>query len=166
MILCDVHILRLIKEHQLVSDYVDMNRQIQPAGFDLTLKSVSQIEPGGWGRIDFTNDKRSIPRYIPLVERAEGGWGLKSGVYMLKTNETVKLPNGISGLSWPRSTINRCGAMLNTATVDPGFEGQLSYLLQTSAGLGLEKNARFVQLVFVKTELSENLYNGVYAVRK
>jgi len=165
LILSDSKILRLIRMTGLIKNYVDLDRQIQPAGFDLTLNNILQIDPESWGRIDFTNEKRFLPKYIPLDE-IDGGWNLKPGNYIMKTNEVVKLPNGISGLSWPRSSINRCGAAINTATVDPGFEGPLSYLLQVNTKLRLDKNARVVQLVFFKTELSENLYNGVYAVRK
>ena len=165
MILSDSRILNLIKTTRLISDYIDIRHQMQPAGFDLTLNTVLQVDPDSWGCIDFSNEKRFLPKYITLDE-IDGGWNLRVGTYILKTNETVKLPNGISGLSWPRSSVNRCGASINTATVDPGFEGPLSYLLQANTNLRLEKNARIVQIIFMETEISEHLYSGIYAVRK
>jgi len=59
MILSHKDIEKLIKERNLIEDYVDLKAQLQPAGFDFTLSKVFEIE--NFGKLDFTNEERSIP---------------------------------------------------------------------------------------------------------
>ena len=161
MILSDREIRGLVEYKGLISDFVDIEMQLQPAGFDLTLDSIQIIKPGEWGRLDFSNNERIIPHCYD-VPKENGGWALAPGTYILKSKEKVNLPNGISGLAWPRSSLNRCGAFLNSATIDPGYSGSLSFLLQVLVSLRLEDAARFAQIIFVRTHLSEKLYGGIY----
>ena len=152
-------------EHEgLISNFVDIEIQLQSAGFDLTLDSVQIIRLGESGCLGFSNDRRVIPPYED-VPKVKGGWTLSPGAYILKSNEKVKLPNGISGLAWPRSSLNRCGSFLNSATVDPGYSGPLSFLLQVLAPLRLDFAARFAQIIFVRTEMSDKVYKGIYKER-
>ena len=49
---------KLIEEHRLVSNYLDLDKQLQPSGFDLSMESVEEFLDGG--AVDFSNKERVI----------------------------------------------------------------------------------------------------------
>ena len=48
----------------MISDYVDISIQLQPNGFDLTVKNISLYN--GTGTINFGNTKRGMLEYIEV----------------------------------------------------------------------------------------------------
>ena len=64
MILNKTQILARIKDDDMISEYVDLDRQITGNGFDITLKDISLYM--GAGTIDFNNTKREMPKYTKL----------------------------------------------------------------------------------------------------
>jgi len=136
--------------------------QYQPAGIDVTLKEVKKFDSAG--RIDFDNSTRKISD-SSILEYNEEEVHLKPGSYKVVFNEYVKIPADAAAICLPRSSILRCGADLNCALWDPGYEGRSEALLvvYNEHGITLRKNAKIGQLVFIKlSEKADSLYEGQY----
>jgi dUTP pyrophosphatase len=153
---------KLIEEQNLVTEYLDLDKQLQPGGFDLSMESVEEFL--GRGAVDFSNKERVIAE-TKTVEPDEDGWiHLKKGVYKVIYNEVVKMPLNVAAIARTRSTLLRNGAEVGTAVWDPGYEGRSSSMLtvHNPHGLRLKKDARVAQLIFFETGDVEKGYSGVY----
>lgn len=154
-------IKRRIEDEELIRDYIDLEIQLQPNGFDCTLRSVARLKAAG--KIDFDNSERKIPEIEEMP--FENGWVfLSQGVYRARLNEVVKLGNDIMALARPRSSLIRCGANVLTAVWDAGYEGrsEVGIVVYNPEGIWLKKNARIVQLVFIRLTSKTKEYNGIY----
>lgn len=153
---------KLITEHDLVTGYLDLDKQLQPSGFDLSLEGVEEYLGGG--AVDFSNKERVIAE-TRAIEPDEDGWiSLEKGVYKVVYNEVVKMPLNVAAIARTRSTLLRNGAEVGTAVWDPGYEGRSSSMLtvHNPHGLRLKKDARVAQLIFFETGDVEKGYSGVY----
>ena len=155
-------IRRLIEKKQLVSNYIDIEAQLQPSGFDLSLGDV--LSYTGAGSVDFSNVERIIASTKPMQPDLEGWYYLKQGCYVIIYNEVVKVPLNVVAMARSRSTMLRNGAAIETAIWDPGYEGRSSSLLvvHNANGIKLKKGARVVQLVFFWIEELEKGYVGIF----
>lgn len=161
-------IKRLIQENKLISNYVDMDTQLTPNGFDLTVARIYEFN--GAGAVDFSNKERKIPECRELLPQKEkeydrfGWWSLNPGIYKVVTNEIVKLPLDLIGVAYPRSSLARMGAFTQTGVWDAGFEGVSEFVLVVANQLGMElkQNARVAQLLFTRITETETGYNGIY----
>jgi dUTP pyrophosphatase len=144
-----------------VSDFIS-DIQFQPCGVDLSLREIYSLEDEG--SIDFDNKERKLSK-TKKMEFA-GDWvHLKKGAYKIVYNEIVSIPDDCAGFGYPRSSLLRCGAFIHCAVWDPGYKGRSESLLIVSNenGIRLKKNARMIQLVFVKLdEKAKSLYSGKY----
>jgi dUTP pyrophosphatase len=152
----------LIEERELVSCYVDLEKQLQPSGFDISLAEIRCFK--GEGSVDFSNEERRIAETEPLRPSKEGWYELPQGCYTIVYNEAVKMPLDLVALARTRSTLLRNGATVETAIWDPGYQGRSSSLLVVSNPLGirLKANARVAQLIFFRTRRVERGYRGIY----
>lgn len=139
-------IRRLIKTRQLITGYIDLEKQLQPSGFDLSLREVHAY--AGGGTVDFSNKERTIAPTTPLQPDAEGWYTLNRDCYLIMYNEVVKMPLDLVAIARPRSTLLRNGVTMETAVWDPGYHGKGSSLLvvHNPSGVRLKKNARMTQL--------------------
>ena len=155
-------IRQLIETQQLITGYVDLEKQLQPAGFDISLKEVHAY--WGVGAVDFDNKERKLAPTRQLHPDASGWYTLPQGCYMIVYNETVKMPLNVVALARARSTILRNAAAIETAVWDPGYQGRSSSLLvvHNPSGIRLKQDARVAQLVFYSTDEVEKGYSGVY----
>jgi len=155
-------IKQLIKTQQLISGYIDIDKQLQPAGFDLSLKEVHTY--WGAGAIDFDNRERKLAPTRQLKPDDNGWYILREGCYMIVYNEAVKMPLNVVALARSRSTILRNAAAIETAVWDPGYQGRSSSLLvvHNPNGIRVKQDARVAQLVFFSTDDVEKGYSGVY----
>jgi len=163
MILTDSGIRKLqAGKPPMIAEYVDFEKQLQPNGFDLTVREVHRF--AGHGHVDFDNSERKLPETQAI--EWEGDWlFLKPGVYKVRTNEVVSLPKDIIAFSQPRSTLLRMGVTSNHAFWDAGFSGRSEFVIHVinEHGLRLKRNARVAQLVFLRLGAeSERGYSGVY----
>ncbi|KYH38033.1 MAG: Deoxyuridine 5'-triphosphate nucleotidohydrolase [Candidatus Hecatellales archaeon B24] len=160
-ILSDSEIRKLIESPKpLVSGYIDLERQLQPAGFELTLAEVFSFK--GFGSLGFEDKDRKLPAFKPIRLSAEKFTRLPSGAYMVRYNEEVRLPSDLSALIFPRSSLMRSGAILYTAVWDRG-RGQGLLNVYNPHGIRLKLNARIGQLVFLRlSRPSRRLYRGIY----
>ncbi|OYT34856.1 deoxyuridine 5'-triphosphate nucleotidohydrolase [Archaeoglobales archaeon] len=159
-VLTSSEIKERIERDGLIRDYIDLDVQLQPNGFDCTLRSIARIR--GVGRVDFDNKERKIPE----VEEIDfQNWVyLPRGVYRAYINEVIKLSDDLMAIGRPRSSIVRCGANILTAVWDAGYEGrsEVSLVVYNDLGLWLKRNARIMQLIFLRLKSKTNIYSGIY----
>jgi len=142
---------------------LDRMMQVQPAGIDLTVSEVYEFK--GPGLLGFSNSSRRIPEVHKLEFDDDGKLFLSKGAYKVRYNEVVKVPRSCVAIGLPRSSLMRMGATIISALWDPGYEGRGEGLLlvENPYGIILERNARIMQLIFVRLEaepISE--YRGSY----
>ena len=157
------HIARLLlASPPLIEGYKDISQQLQPNGFDLTLRQVFLLESRGTIAAD--NGQRQVSRLAPLVFDDNGFIELPAGIYSITFNEVVHLPQNIMALGRPRSSLLRCGVTINTAVWDAGYSGRSESLLVVyhPHGFRLQKEARVMQLVFLELSSETEGYNGTY----
>lgn len=161
-------IKRLIKQKGLVKDYINIDTQLTPNGFDLTASKV--FEFNACGAIDFSNKERNIPQAKQILPRKKsrqdkfGWWRLKKGAYKIRTNEVFNLPNDLVAVAFPRSSLLRLGAFSQTGIWDAGFKGRSEFILvvENSEGIRIKQNARIVQVIFYKIKQTDRGYRGIY----
>jgi dUTP pyrophosphatase len=151
-----------IEKDELISNYIDLEKQLQPSGFDISIKEV--YEYVGAGSVDFSNKERKIADTKVLKPNTEGWYNLKPGCFIIVYNEVVKMPLDVVAIARSRSTLLRNGASMETAVWDPGYHGRSSSLLvvHNPFGINLKKDARVAQLIFFKIKKVEKGYSGVY----
>lgn len=156
-------IKRLIEgEPPLVTDFLDLEAQLQPNGFDISLREVAMMLSAG--SLAVSNTGRVLPPTSPLAFDSSGSLDLVPGSYLITYNEIVHLPQDIMALGRPRSSLLRCGAAVHNAVWDAGYRGRSQSLLVVYNPLGfrLERNARIVQLVFLRLFRPTRGYRGAY----
>jgi dUTP pyrophosphatase len=155
-------IRKLIEERQLITDYIDLERQLQPSGFDLSLSEVLAYQGGG--TVDFSNAERTIAETTPLEPDEDGWYILQQGCYMIVYNEVVRIPLDVVAFARSRSTLLRNGAAVETAVWDPGYQGRSSSLLviHNPSGVRLKRDARVVQLIFFDIDDVVKGYEGIF----
>lgn len=148
---------------RLVESMIDPAVQTQMCGIELTLKRIERFSSEG--AIAFENAERRLPQ-TDDVPFDDSGWvHLERGAYLVTFNEIVTVPRDVAALARARSTLLRSGATLETALWDPGYRGRSQSLLvvHNPHGLSLRRDARLLQLVFIRLEgEAERVYAGRY----
>lgn len=144
-----------------VGGVLDLEKQVQPAGVDLTIAEVFKFKC--YGALGY--ELRQMPEVERLDFDSNGRLFLKAGAYRVRYNEVVRVPRDCIAIGFPRSSLMRMGATIISAVWDPGYEGRGEGLLIVGNphGIILERNARVMQLIFIKlTELPVKTYHGSY----
>jgi dUTP pyrophosphatase len=146
----------------LIEGWLNLEEQLQPNGFDLTLRDVAMLQTAGAIPVD--NRQRQVSTLAPLVFDGLGYIDLIPGPYLITYNEVVHLPKNVMALAAHRSSLLRCGVTVGTAVWDAGYEGRSQSLLVVHNPLGfrLQKNARIIQLVFFQLSQETEGYQGKY----
>lgn len=147
----------------LVDGFLDLETQLQPNGFDLTLFGIHRYE--GRGILAVDNAGRRLPSLAELPFQEDDFADLEPGIYHVLYNEAVHLPNDLMALARPRSSLNRSGVTIHSAVWDAGYSGRSTSLLAVlnPAGFRVQRNARVLQLVFFSlARADESGYRGVY----
>jgi dUTP pyrophosphatase len=147
----------------LVESMIGVETQTQMCGIELTLNKIERFTSAG--SVAFDNSERELPK-TESIDFGPSGWiDLLPGSYLVTFNEIVNIPKDVAAIARARSTLQRCGASLETALWDPGYRGRSQSLLvvYNSHGLRLKRNARLMQLIFLRLEKeAEKLYSGKY----
>jgi len=154
---------RIEADRALITGWLDLEQQIQPNGFDLTLAEIQRHI--GKGAIGISNAKRILPELEQVDFDSDGFAELDPGIYHVTYNEVVSLPNDLMALGRPRSSLNRSGVTIHTAVWDAGYTGRSTSLMAVlnPAGFRVERNARVLQLVFFGLSVqAEEGYRGIY----
>lgn len=168
MILNKQQLREAIEEENLIQDYIDLETQLTPQGFDLTAGEIHSFK--GHGSLDFSNSEREIPeteKVEPVKKDEEddyGWWKLEPGAYKVVMNETVDIPEHLTAFAYPRSSLLRMGCSIENAVWDAGYTGTGSFLLvvENDQGVDIKQNARVNQLVFHRIDETEDGYSGRY----
>ena len=130
--------------------------QPQPNGVDLRVAAIFRPRtPGHIGETETRIGDRD------RVAPENGTYRLRSGGYIIRYQEEIAIPEGHLGLLYPRSSLLRNGAMINTAVWDSGYRGRGEGLLDVTAPLTIEEDARVAQLVLAEAE-HDGSYDGQY----
>jgi dUTP pyrophosphatase len=162
-VLAKKDILDLIrKTPPLIENYVNLQDQLQPNGFDLTLKEVLLIQTAG--QIGVDNFQRVVSQLLPMAYDSQDFLSLTPGAYAITFNEIVNLPKNVMALGAPRSSLLRCGITVQNAVWDAGYHGRSQALLVVHNPLGfrVQRNARVDQLVFIEMPGETEAYKGIY----
>lgn len=154
-------------ENGLIEDYIDLETQLTPNGFDFTAAEIHRFKESG--KLDFSNSEREIPETekIEPVKKDEedeyGWWHLQPGAYKIKTNEIVDLPENVIAFAYPRSSLLRMGCTIENGVWDAGYRGRSEFLLivENEDGVEIKENARVNHIVFERIEETEG-YEGRY----
>ncbi len=163
MILSAQKLKEMIKKNKLVEKFFDLDKQLQQSGFDFTVEKIYFLN--GIGTIVYDNCERTFPSEEEIKFGTNASIELKPGCYKVRFNEVCHIPADIAAIARTRSSLLRMGASVETAVWDPGFEGKAESLLIVSNpfGVRIKKNARLIQLVFIKLEQpTDRLYEGVH----
>jgi dUTP pyrophosphatase len=134
----------------LLEEYLSLDQQLQPNGFDLSLREVARLtSPGSMGQ---SPDERRLSDTQVLQFDPEGWLHLPSDPCLVTFNEIVRLPLDLMALGRPRSSLLRCGVSLHTAVWDAGYQGRSQALLvvHQQDGYRIQQGARLMQLVFFR----------------
>lgn len=157
-------IIQLLNQNPPIVDCMQSpEEQIQPNGIDLTIGDISLLNSPG--TLHLHNDRRVLSSTSPLVFTSTGYMDLAPGYYLITYNEVVNLPRNIVGLTFPRSSLLRCGLNIHTAVWDAGYcgRGQSLMIIYNIQGTRVYKHARVVQLILFRlsTEVIRG-YDGVF----
>lgn len=147
----------------LVEHMIDPEVQVQPNGIELTLQRVETHESSG--AVAFDNSERKLPQTRTVEFDSEGWLYLPKGSYKIVFNEIVNIPKNIAAIAKPRSSLLRCGAAIETAVWDAGYNGRSESLLvvHNEKGFRVKKNARLLQLLFFRLDEEVHKgYSGIY----
>jgi dUTP pyrophosphatase len=146
----------------LIEGYLNLDEQVQPNGFEITLRDVAALETAGY--VAASNKDRVVSQLKTMPFDNSGNLSLLPGSYMITYNEIVHIPKNIMALGRPRSSLLRCGANVGLAVWDAGYEGRSQSLLivYNPKGFTVQKNARVAQLVFLTLTGETEAYKGIY----
>jgi len=109
MILSSDEIKERILKERLIENFIDLEVQLQPASFDLTLDEIYLITSSA--SIDFSNKDRKLPNY-KKIEFNNDWIELNKGIYLITFNEIVNIPKDLLAFLRPRSSLVRSGVTI------------------------------------------------------
>ena len=121
----------------LIESYLSLGQQLQPNGFDLTLRSVSLVS--GQGSMGAAPCDRDISTKELLAFPHDGWLELPPGPYLIAFNEIVNLPLDIMALGRPLSSLLRSGVSIHTAVWDAGYRGGTYVAQHVRAAVGVNQ---------------------------
>ena len=157
----EINELILKAEPPLVENARDLEQQLQPNGFDLTLDTVEIFTKEGFiGR-----ESADVPPTQPVRFDRDGWMKIQKGEYLITFEQTVNLPKNLMALGRPRSSLLRSGASIHMGVWDAGYRGKSKALLtvHNQDGIQIQRGAKVIQMVFIKmSQATEQGYQGTY----
>lgn len=163
MILGPKQLLELVKKKKLVENLSERElTNPEGAGFDLRLDEVYKISGKAFLGVTerHTAEVKLVKKYD---EKKVNKIIIKPGdFYLVKTIESVNMPDNLTASITPRSTTYRSGLVLRTGNVPPGYCGGLTFGLHNAGPVTvtMEMGARFVHIQFSEVSGGGNMYRG------
>jgi len=133
--------------------------QIQSNGIDLTIDKLFKII--GSGKI--LKSSVVLPEYMEISPDDNEIYSLDNGVYIFQVKEKIRVPLDAVGFCLVRSSLLRMGTHIGAALWDSGYVGFSRILLRVDNPLSIERGARIVQLIFIRSEKKAKAgYKGRY----
>ncbi|MFA7252723.1 MAG: dCTP deaminase [Candidatus Paceibacterota bacterium] len=145
-----------LDQFQLQDHAVDLR-----LGFTFMIPKVWHLTSKGRELLDVTHFDKTNAHHFDVIELEQGQFfDLLPGEYILVcTLESIKVPNNLMCVLYPRSSTNRKGLSLDlTGVIDSGYEGQLNLPIRNntrSQTIRLYPGERLCQVVF--EELTETV---------
>ncbi len=145
---------QLVEKEGLVENLCD--REInnpEGAGFDLRLGEVYSIDGEGFLGVEERNtpEIKLLDSYSQEKKEENNFFVFNPGEYhLIKTIEKVNLPDNLSGIIFPRTTLFRSGLSLFNGIVQPGYSGELTFGLLNNGKFPIKISfgARIVHITF------------------
>lgn len=130
------------------------------AGFDIRVGEIFKTKNYGFLGLEErkTPDVEIIAKYGKDKE-----YFLKPEEYVLiKTMEKMNLPENVIALTFPRSTLQRCGVLLLATQTSPGYKGELVFGLKNlgEENFRLELGSRIAHVMFFEVKGKTTKYKG------
>ena len=163
MILGPKALLELVKKEKLVEGLSERElTNPEGAGFDLRLGEVYTISGDA-----FLGETERKTADIILVSKYEEGKKntitIQPGDFVLvKTIESVNMPENLTANMKPRSTTFRSGIFIRTGNIPPGYHGGLTFGLKNEGSIPvtIEMGARIIHIQFEEVMGGGNMYRG------
>ncbi len=164
-------LLKLVHEKKLVDGLCERElTNPEGCGFDLRLAEVYSISGEGYLGVE-ERKTCEIEKVKFLTPEDLGGLAKTSEVYvvikpgefyLVKTMETVNVPENLVGILKPRSTLQRMGLFLRTTQIAPGYSGELTFALKNEgpATVKIDIGARIAHVMFAEVKGKTALYRG------
>lgn len=123
-------------------------------GFTFMLPKMWHMTPRGRESLDITHFDKRNHEYFEVIELEQGQYFdlLPQEYILVSTLESVKMPNDLMGILYPRSSTNRKGLSLDlTGIIDAGYDGQLVLPIRNntrSQAVRLYPGERLCQVAF------------------
>ena len=156
-------VLELIKNQKLIEGFDEDNFNLEGCGIDLRLGELYEmVDDEGFLYIE----TRKSPNFR-LLAKFEKGKSVKiklepGKTYSATTVETINTPENLFGWFLPRSTMYKCGIVVQGIRTDPGYKGKFSFIMTNTSKktFELEMGARIANMVFHQVDGKANLYIG------
>ena len=163
MILGIDKVLELIRTKKLIEGLDESNMNFEGCGVDVRIGELYEmVDDEGFLHIE----NRKSPKF-ELIAKFEKGSPIKvklkpGKTYSATTIETINTPEDLMGWFIPRSTLYKCGIVVQGIRTDPGYNGKFSFIMTNTStkDFELEMGARIANMVFHKIEGKANLYKG------
>jgi dCTP deaminase len=123
-------------------------------GYTFLIPKMWHMTPRGREPLDITHFDKRNNEYFDVVELEQGQYfDLLPGEFILvSTLESIRMPNNLMGVLYPRSSTNRKGLSLDlTGLIDAGYDGQLVLPIRNntrSQAVRLYPGERLCQVTF------------------
>jgi deoxycytidine triphosphate deaminase len=156
-------LLEMVKSHGLVTDLSERElTNPEGAGFDLRLGEVYAISGEGFLGI-VERQTPDIKKVASFNKKRKSRFTIKPGEYFLvKTVESVNLPDNIGGYLYSRGTLFRSGVQLILSQIAPGYHGELTFGMKNVGDcvVTFEMGARIAHVQFEYVDGGGFLYRG------
>ncbi len=138
-----------LDEFQVQAHAIDMR-----LGYTFLIPKEWHMTPNGREALRIDHLDKNKPEYFEAIELEQGQYFelLPNEHVLASTFESVKVPNDLMAILYPRSSTNRKGLSVDlTGIVDSGYEGQLVIPIgnnTSSQVVKLYPGERYCQLVF------------------
>lgn len=146
-----------IIERQIISNYTP--EAVQQQGVDVRVSNIKTIN--GIGVIP-AEGKTHLPTYIDAVTD-KNRWILPVGYYEVELMEGIHMPNNAALVYKTRSSLVRCGAVVESGQFDAGFDtSKAGCFLIVHRPIVIEKGARIAQAIVHESAPVNNTYEGQF----
>ncbi len=142
-----------LDEFQVQAHAIDMR-----LGYTFLIPKEWHMTANGREALRIDHLDKNKPEYFDVIELEQGQYFelLPNEHVLASTFESVKVPNDLMAILYPRSSTNRKGLSVDlTGIVDSGYEGQLVIPIRNNTSSQVVKlypGERFCQLVFESLE--------------
>ena len=156
----------LLNAHE-VTELLQTNGKGKKAqvGYDLTLKSVNEVNGGV-----VTKDATTVTPYTEVPKIINDGgkfmYNLQPGTYSITFEQGCKLEDTHTAMIRHRSSILRSGGIITSGIYDPGFEvDEMGAMLILTKPMVIEVGARVAQIIVFQNNPAD-LYDGQWMGEK